>query len=294
MRDFKIVTQDAIPCWYELSWRGKQGIVLRIHSDFAGREQIPDNAPIIGHYAKEFGFSKFGYKFGENFGFEESLRFLGEVNGFLEYAVPTPLVRKNTGENCSSCNGSGKSEVFEGEECLYCSGEGKDVVYDYAEAFAVSATLTVLFGFMMFPEVETSCSLPQLICVHTVTIKRSHGGSIGGEYSREAVEWMRRCGPGEIPEMVSAMRVVWEKMDGRMMEFYEHSFRANLSNGVGWLCTDLPGDACGLHPSHNASYEIERGRGCEFSSHNVDNPMQQLVILASLAALHDLVRKGRR
>jgi hypothetical protein len=32
--------------------------------------------------------------------------------------------------------------------------------------------------------------------------------------------------------------------------------------------------------------------GFEFSCHNTDTPMQQLTILASLAALHDLVRKG--
>ncbi len=294
MRDFKMVARNAIPCWYELSWRG-EGIVLRIHQDFVNEvKQFKADAPIVGHYAKEFGFSKFGHKFGENFGFEESLQFLGEANGFLEYTVPTPLVRKNTGKDCLSCDGSGKSGVFEGEECLYCDGEGKKIVYDYTEAFAVSATLTTLFEFMNFPEVETSCSLLQLMSINTVTIKGSHGGSIGGEYSREVVEWMRQRGPGEIPEMVSAMRVVWEKMDGRIMEFYEHSFRANLSNGVGWLCTDLPGDACGLHPSHNAGYGIERGTGYEFSSHNVDSPTQQLVILASLAALHDLVRRGKR
>jgi hypothetical protein len=174
---------------------------------------------------------------------------------------------------------------------LHCDGEGKYIVYDYAEAFAVSATLSFLFEFMRFPEFETSCSLPQLMCINTVTIKGSHGGSTSGEYSQEAVRWMRRHGPGEIPEMVSVMRTVWEKMDGRMKDFYQHSFRANLSNDRGWLCTDCPGDGCGLNP---ASSYMDRDTGYEFSCHNTDTPMQQLTLLASLAALHDLMRKDTR
>lgn len=35
MKDFKILTQDDIPCWYEISWRKSiPAIVLRVHQDF--------------------------------------------------------------------------------------------------------------------------------------------------------------------------------------------------------------------------------------------------------------------
>ncbi len=291
LRDFKMIRYDTIPCWYELSWREPQGIILRIHSDFVNKKgSISTNAPIVGHYAKEFKFTKFSGEFGKNFGFEDSLQFLGESDGFIEYLVPTPLVRK-LGGKCKNCGGSGKDEENWNCVCLHCGGEGKNIRFDYTEAYAVSATLTTLFEFMTFPQFETSCHLPQLITVKTVTIRDSHGGSVGGEYSKEAVNWMKRHGPGEIPEMISVMRSVWTKMDGEMRDYYDHSFHAWLGDSDGWLCTDCPGDACGLHPDHNASYDMREGLGFGFGSHNTDTPQQQLTLLASLATLHDLMRK---
>jgi len=288
--NMKMITRDIVSCWYELSWRGEQSVVLRIHTDFVkGVGSVSANSPIIKHYNEGFGFKKFGREFGKDFGFENSLKFLTEADGFLEYLVPTHLVRKDTGKKCYWCKGSSKSDMFDGEGCMHCDGEGKEIVYDYTEAWAVSASLSLLFEFMRFPQIETSCSFSQLMCIHTVTIKGSHGGSLGGEYSPVAVDWMRRRGPSQIPEMVSAMRVAWEKMDGRMKDFYRHSFRANLSNDEGWLCVDCPGDACGLHPS---DHWIDGNSGYRFSCHNTDQPMQQMTLLASLAVLNDLIRKG--
>lgn len=292
LRNFKMIRMDTIPCWYELSWREEKDIILRVHSDFANAtKQVPANAPIVTHFKNNFGFAEFSGEFGKNFGFEDSLLFLGEKERFQEYFVPTPLVRKDTGKKCRYCKGSGVSDLFE-DVCSYCNGEGKEIRYYYAEAYAVSASLSLLFELMRFPEITTTCPFPQLMTVQTVTIRGPHGGTVGGEYSREALDWMKIKGEGNIPEMISAMRTVWEKMDGRMMSFYEHSFRAYLDNNQGWLCTDLPGDACGIHPDHGAEYETRSGRGFEFSSHNVDTPQQQLTIIASLAALHDLMRRG--
>lgn len=291
MSDIKCIRWNTVPCWYELSWRDKLGMVLRIHSDYASKNRkLSPDAPIVEDFIKRFGFSGFGAEFGKDFGFENSLRFLGEADGFLEYSIPTPLVRKITDEKCFSCEGSGKNIFYEEENCQFCDGGGRGITYDYANTYAVSATLTTLFTWMRFPEMETSCPLPQLMTVQTTTLQTSgHGSEMFGEYSREAVRWMRRRGAGHIPEMVLAMRSAWAEMDGRVKSVFVNDFRAYLSDDNGWLCTDCPGDACGIFPSHQRTGDGDRGY--EFSSHNTDNPMQQLTILASLAVLHDLIRK---
>ena len=284
-----MIHYERVPCWYELSWRQRKGIVLRIHKDFANSvKPVSTDAPIINHFKMEFGFTEFSGQFGKDFGFQNSLKFLGMSKGFLEYLIPTPLVRKLTSRTCRYCKGTGRDNNIDGK-CLSCSGERKETVYDYAEAFAISASLSTLLDMMRFPDIETTSDLPQLICLQTVAIRDAHGGSLSGEFSRDTASWLRQRGLGEIPEMVSAMRAVWKKMDGRIQDFYKYSFRASISSNNGWLCVDCPGDACGLHPS---SGYMEKDRGFEFSCHNTDTSMQQLVLIASLASLHDLVRKG--
>jgi hypothetical protein len=248
------------------------------------------DAPIVKDFVSKFNFAKFSGGFDADFGFEDPLKFLGKVGEFVEFLIPVPLCRKPIGP-CADCEGTGKDEDSWEEKCLHCDGEGVSMRYDYTEAYAVSASLTVLFRQLAFPEFETGCSLSQLMTVTTVTAREPHGGSMGGQYSGRATAWMVKRGPGEIPEMAAAMRSAWEKMEGVVKSYYQHSFRAWLGDGAGWLCVGCPGDACGLHPEHTVSYDVARGCGYEFSCHNTDNPQQQLTLLASLAALHDLVRR---
>ncbi|MEK7212378.1 MAG: hypothetical protein AAB686_01745, partial [Patescibacteria group bacterium] len=247
--------------------------------------EIPPQAPIIKHFTESFGFKEFAGRLGEDFGFERALKYLGAADGFLEYTIPTPLCRKPTGNPCRECNGTGRSEEFD-RDCLFCEGD-QDIRYDYQEAYAVSATLSLLLGLMEFPDIETTAAIPQLLTVTTATIRESHGGSLGGMYSRELVAYLKSRGPGPIPEMVAAMRTVWERVESRIRDFYDHYFSAYTQGQDGWLNVSCPGDRAGLNPAHSW---IDKRRGCEFSCHNVDNPMQQLALLASLAALHDLAR----
>jgi hypothetical protein len=283
-----MIHSERIPCWYELTFRPVIGIVLRIHEDFVrAAKPIPRNSPIVAHFKEQLGFQKFGATFGKDFGYEHALKWLCQSGEFLEYRIPAALCRKVTDEKCRQCAGSGKRDTEDDETCLFCNGVCYEVRYDYKEAYAVSATLTTLFEYMRFPEVETLSPEPQLICVQTVTMQNQHGGSISGEYSEDVVNFLRNRNDRNIPEMVSAMRSVWEKMEGQLPKFYDHDFTAYTQGGNGWLNTSCPGSACGLHANHNS---IDRHGGYEFSCHNADNPIQQLAMLGSLAALHDLVR----
>lgn len=287
-----MVKNERIPCWYDLVWRRREGIILRIHSDFIAKSvPIKSNAPILDQYKNDFEFSSFGCEFGKDFGFQNCLRFLGQKRGFYEYLVPTPLIRKKSGKKCHYCDGSGKHYFFEGDKCHYCDGTGDEVVDDFSEAYAVCATINVLFNFMRFPDFETSCSIPQLMDIKTAVIHGPQGSSIGGQYSYDVVRWMEKRGPGVIGEIVYAMQTAWKRMEGRLERFDKLYFSAYLDRSPGWFCTSLPGSACGIHPDGDTSRSIIDKRGYEFSSHNVDSPEQQLVILASLAMLQNLVRR---
>lgn len=278
-----------MPCWYELSWRnagGEQKLLLRIHGDFVSSiKEIPADALVVGDFMNEFKFKTFGGRFGADMGFEGSLKYQGTAGEFLEYEIPTPLVKKFKNEPCVHCGGMGYDEILR-RDCLFCE-KGRESYYDWEPAFAVSASLTLLFMIMRFPKEETNAEVPQLMRVDTATTKESYGGWISGEYGRELAAYLRFRPTGSIPEMVSAMKTVFSRMEGNMPNGYEGRFEAHVRSGDGWLNVSCPGDAAGLHPESDI---VDRGCGYKFSCHNVDQPMQQLMLLASLAALHDLAR----
>ncbi|HEY4509030.1 MAG TPA: hypothetical protein VJC13_01960 [Candidatus Paceibacterota bacterium] len=283
-----MIVRDRIPCWYELSFRAAVGIVLRIHQDFAtNATPIQPSAPIVQQFKRDFGFKKFGGVFGHDLGYEHSLKFLGQVGQFLEYHIPASLCRKVTTKLCRRCKGLAEDENTATGKCLWCDGEGREVVIDYAEAYAVSASLTTLLLLMSFPEIETSSPNPQLMTVQTMTVREQHGGSLHGEYSTVLVEFLRTMGQSQIPEMVIAMQEVHKMMEGRMADYHRHSFSAYTLGNEGCLNVSCPGDACGLNPGHMS---IQEGNGYKFSCHNVDQMIQQMTLLGALAALHDLAR----
>ena len=171
---------------------------------------------------------------------------------------------------------------------MYCNGDGEEHDYRWHEVYAISASLTILFSIIEYPEIETACQLPQLLVVQTKFGKGSHGGELGGGYGIELCDWLSIFQPNtEIPEMSDAMKLAYGRMLGREY-FNKRSFKATVAYENGWLNVSCPGDACGLHPSDGF---IRAGDGYRFSSHNVDRPAQQLTLLSGLAALHDRERK---
>lgn len=295
MKEIKMLTYERIPCWYELSFRKeKPAIILRIHKDFiANAEPIKETAPIVIGFMDHFKFSKFSGSLDGNIGFDDYFIFEGIKEDFAEFSANIPLIKKYSGKKCGDCNGSGKDQLRE-DECLRCMGTGKEWFYDWKLAFTVSASFTTILTWVRFPQKETSCPIPQLMTVETITEDDMHGGSLWGEYSVELCNWMRSLylqnkDRYEITEMVEAMRITHKRMFGKINKFDEHQIWARVASGNGWLNVSCHGDACGLHPADD--YGPREGRGYKFSCHNVDNPMQQLTLLAGLAALHDKARK---
>lgn len=290
MKDFKILTRDIIPCWYELSFREKKpAIILKAHKDFIKVNW--DENHIIKHFKEEFGFKKFVGDFYKRFGFDNgAFMFSRETGDFVELLMKIPKIKREKG-SCLYCKGSGQGDFLDGK-CLNCNGSGKDWEYDWPRAYAISASFNVFFQLAGLPDKDTSSSLYQLLTVHTHTSKGMHGGSLWGEYSIPLVRWLASFEQRTtIPQMVQAMKMTYRMIHDELIEFDEYYFKASVDYENGWLNISCPGDACGLYPGRNAGYGIQRGFGYEFSCHNVDSPMQQLVLLAGLAALHDRARE---
>ncbi|MDP2946315.1 MAG: hypothetical protein Q8N61_02580 [bacterium] len=295
---FKRITRDSIPCWYELSWQKKEpAIILRVHRDFVeSAVPIKQDAPIVIGLKEGFGFKKFTGSLNENFGFDDTLEIQAPKDKFTEFLIRIPEIKKLTKKKCRSCGGTGKGEFRADEKCFSCNGKGKEIYYDFKQAETISASLTVFFTLTMYcgDEKETSSSIPQLLTVQTITQRNMHGGSLWGEYSLHLRKWLASlwqdgCAP--IPEMSRVMQTAYTKMFGPSDYIKDYNFRASVDYEWGWLNVDCPGDACGLHPEHGAEYDMKYGRGYKFSCHNVDNAGQQITLLAGLAALHDLARR---
>ncbi|MBI4708775.1 MAG: hypothetical protein HY764_01060 [Candidatus Portnoybacteria bacterium] len=287
----KIFTHDGSPCWYELGWSGgnNPAIILSIRREFVGADaHILSAAPVVADYKKEFGFANFESSFDKDFGSDNAFVRIGEENGFIKFSVPLPKVKKETGEKCPRCKGIGKDKVI-GAECFRCFGSGREHKYDWALANKVSASCGVFFSFAGL-EREISSSLPQLLIVEAyVTLDR--GAPLGGEYSPDLVRWLRTLEPRtQIQEMVQAMKIAYDYMIGAS-DFDRRDIEAYVADTKGRLNVSCPGNACGLNPVYGAESDMKRGFGYRFSCHNVDNPAQQLTLLAGLAALHDKARK---
>lgn len=288
----KTLKDGNVPCWYELSFKGvgdRLGLLLRVHGGFVARHlEIPVDVPGVVNFMRGFDFKKFSGRFGADLGFEDSLKFLGTRDEFFEYEIPTPLVKKLAEEPCDQCDGKGYDEEL-GQDCFRCEA-GKVFKIDYKEALAVSASLTLLFGFLSLFERTTTAQIPQLMFVDTVTVREPHGASLGGEFCPALMEYLRSRLSDDIPEMVSAMRTVCGRMEGTIPRYYQRDFAAYTQGSDGWLIVRCPGDAAGL--SHSGGRVTGRPR-YEFFSNNVDNFVQQFELLAALAALHDLARAAR-
>ena len=294
----KILTYEKIPCWYELSFqKNKPGIILRIHKDFIAQSgPIKETALRVEDFTEHFKFKKFSGSFDGNIGFDDCFIRKGTIGDFTEFFVEIPQIKEYSKKKCRDCNGSGRDEMLDGN-CFNCDGIGKEYFYNWKKAFRVSASFTVILGWLDLFEKETSSLLPQLMTVFTITRDEMHGGSLGGMYSIELCNWMRALyrqtgGPYEMTEMAEAMKITNKKIFIRIDEFDENYIWARIYDYAGWLNVGCPGSACGLHPAND--YEPREGRGYEFACHNVDNPMQQFTLLAGLAALYDRARREIR
>jgi hypothetical protein len=239
----KRIISDHIPCWYELSWQPKPpALLLRVHQDFVtAAGNIPDEAPIVRDFSKKFKFRSFSGDFSQNFGFERVFKRKGVKNNFDVFEIAIPKLKSYSSEPCKWCKGTKYDELRE-DKCYHCSGTGKEKIINQNQAYAISATLTVFTLFARYPESETTAGMGQHIVIQTSTIRKTHGGSLSGELSKQFMHWIRSHGPGELPEVLEAMKVAHKKMWLKADWFM--GFVAQIMNETGLLILKCPGNAC--------------------------------------------------
>lgn len=283
-----LITQANMPRWYGLSWDPENvAIVLSIHRDMAHLlTPLTPDAPIIRTMKEEFGFATFH----RDFGFDGALMPAGD-DEWIRFTASLPVIFRLLNLPCRACGGSGRDKFLSDRACLSCEGTAKEHVFDWLPAYALSASLNVLFCLLEYPEIQTMSDLPQLMTIQLATGHGMGASALSGLFGIPLVQWLVDKGfPYAISEMVLAMRRAYQWMLGRntLPRGDLGAFRASVDHAGGWLNVSCQGDACGLNPDHGGFSGI-KGRGYRFLPHNVDNPVQQLTLLAGLAALHDIV-----
>jgi hypothetical protein len=292
VKNTRLITNENVPCWYELSWLAKEtSILLRIHRDFARTAQVLSaDLPMPQYFTKEFRFSKFSGDMKKDFGFDGTFVFKQENGEFIEFLVPVPRMIKYTDKNCWHCYGT-KIDPVTQNECPACDGSGKDHSLDWHSAQAISASFNLFFSLAFSPEIETSAAFPQLMTISVVTENEMNGGSLGGYFGIDLFEWLKTFKSGDtFPSISEAMMTAGQKIYGKIDELNKHTFRS-FSIGDGGIVLQGPGNACCVSnaPEH---YDLAKKKGSRLGCSNVDSFIQQIELLVGLSALWDLAKKG--
>ena len=288
-REHKYLVVDDMPRWHGLSWRpGEPAIVVSVHREaLSMASKLPDS--IAQQVAKSLGLGKFEGSYEKCFGFDGTLTRI-ENGDFVEFVARLPVVYHVLDEDCRECKGTAKNEYK--DECLYCMGLGKKSECRYKEAFAVSASLSFLFMPLEHLQWSVPSSRRQLMTILLSVQNSLDGGAFSGMFGIPLVKWLSGMPIDRpIPEMVEAMERAYYHMFTRRKWDHGARFEAFVNDKDGWLNVSCPGQGCGMNPK--LGY-MTSARGYEVHSHNVDNPVQQLTLLAGLAALHDRADKEIR
>lgn len=280
-----VIMKRDVPCWYEISWKGKiKSLELKIHPDFIQNSPpITDNNPMLTLIKHKFKLPDFYSDFSDNIGFGKIFKNAGvDQRGMLVFQTEIPKLAKPIDEKCRACKGD---KHF---SCTVCFGVGKEISIDWKTAFNLSASLNVLTRYLSSPSKETSANFPQLITLRTKTDNDQHGGSLWGKISQNLHNHIKSLNEHSLNKIITpAMVVSYQRM------FFSASFLKSFfvteRQSNGGLSLNCFGDRSGIFPDEGWSNTNE---GYEFTCHNVDSPMQQIALIAGLAALHDSARKA--
>ena len=250
----------TVPAWYELSYKNKSNLVLRIHQKaFAYMQTLKwgNTMPIIAHYLKTFHFEEFAPPSEGKLGFCKVIRRIPSQNSsWITWVCPLSTSNK--------------------------------------ERTALSASLSVFFQALNLFEGNTDWPNPQLIVVENMTLRVGEpwGAWISATLTPTTAKWLSLKPDGYVlVDVVEAMRAVDRHMYlQKKGESLFSRFEAYCRKPK-WVILTVPGNACGLCPDMLNHGKIEEGY--LLAPHNTDSTFQQLALLTGLARLHDLVRENK-
>lgn len=254
----KTLTQENIPCWYELSFSKEPAIILRIYQNYIrGLKRLAcriDELPLLKLFnAKE----KFKYDFNKDFGFGGVLKLKRKTDLFSEFVVEIPKIAKNP-------------------ELIHL----------------VVLTFSAIFNLLKFQPEHSDNKMMQLMEIHTFVEdnKVFNARAMSGSFSPVFVRWLERFEIGHnFPKVTEAMISVYD-LFYKTEKYEKHQFRASIGEiRKGYLILGCPGtNCCQINPCGS----WDENEGYDFGYHNIDYSHQQMTLLAGLAALHDEARKA--
>lgn len=173
----------------------------------------------------------------------------------------------------------------------------KERIIDWPPAIQVAASLVVLFLALEYHERFNE----NYACKHSQTIKygmccrpESNGGSLWATVCpsiRQLTEGNREQAEAKARQaMLEVGQKMWPGYFSVDTRYREQGYRAYSYTGAG-LYLEVPGDACSLYTDSDF---FSREPGWQFSSHNIDSPIQSLSLLAGIATINRLYREAQQ
>ncbi|MEK7646146.1 MAG: hypothetical protein AAB381_00430 [Patescibacteria group bacterium] len=217
---------------------------------------------------------------GEFFGFGSCIRKTHVHRDYTEFIIALPQIRKDTGLTCQECGGTGEHDVPL-RNCIHCHGTGKKIKDDWDTAYLITSNLSLMLNTIEACE-ETSTTESQLATLSALSQRCEKGSSVSGVFGADLMDVLRTD-----PKMVSLMLL--PNVTDAMITANQHMMGPRWEMGLigtsleeGHLAFNSGSEGRGLNLSGTID---EPGRGCRFSSHNIDTPAQALTIIAGIASL---------
>ncbi len=249
---------EAVPHYYDLFWRSREMLLgASIH-----KKVIPEvfglvtpKSPVVIHLQETLKLGEFRSDPDSGFGFSEAdmVRLVSQPEkDYVRYALNFPQPKK--------------------------SAKGKEI--NQRPATQVSATLQVLLSSLFCVRESPDTKQIQLATYELAYAGRSmHGFPLWGQFSVELSRWIASFGDHEFENVKKEMQRIFKTV----FSFSDRYQATGASDGR--FHFSVPGQCACLGPDGGESRNLSEGMGYQYGSHNVDGPVQQLVLLVGVITL---------
>lgn len=249
------VSKADVPAWYELK-NTKHGITIEL-------------SPEADVSSRSFPISRFA--------------------GMADKLQIPDLISPNEDKN-----GWGFGEIFRAATPTYPDwmawelqfpGYGKEALL-----WASAASLSLLFSTLSVcrPVSKTKETEPKIQLLNIKSFKISkdgYGNGFSVAISPRIVNWIHKQKDNNTDNPITmAMRDAYKVMGGQRISTLNAHFRQPK-----WVNLNCPGNACGLDPDNY--YEESLFAGYKLLPHNVDTPLQSIVLFTGIAAIYAAARQ---
>lgn len=264
---FRCSIKKSLPTWYELGITADgTSLILSVapgaFSDL--KRRLVPTLPVIQAILSEFKFQAFIPPAEASWGFGPVFQSApAQYPEWITWQCPLPqLTRKNIS------------------------------VVNWPAAYAVSVSLALTCNALYITDDKSGCDRSQLLECDLGIGKAMGTWNLSVGISPDLCRWLaNQPHNAHHPAITNVMHNAYGHIygDTKLDKYTKQKIWA-LTRQPKWINFHTEGDACGLDPC-SAMAEQAIDRGYYLSPHNVDSPLQQLVLLAGVAALYQQARQ---